>query len=425
MTKNKKLMNKIERPMKFVIFILCIPFIVGLLQYLNQKFNPYEWRSDLFNILAFIDSKLDYFGTVSAIIFAVYQFISEQKERTAELERNQKERNEELERKEKERNEELKRNQKEIIELKKKELNEKKNYYRPTFVRVQNQDYIEVVMKSDNLYIRNVRFYNSDIDRGKDYYDLKNGDKIKLGGINNNYFVTAETIIGEKILFGNILNNVQVYKVLKEEGMPILPSDFNKSESDLSAIINNHWESYNEISSEEKDLQSNINNVDMIFMFRTMIAREKLVLNTTEYLKDILKVESMSELLTTILRVIDLKTFGVKNISAVLNEFLEILKENMDSILINLKKMTDSDIYYCEKQMKKSLNNSIDKEEPAIYIFNKYYAGTGTLNKDDYRKIIAVYLKLSEIIIINGDNKKYIDTKITEYKDRILNRLEN
>ena len=120
MTKNKKLMNKIERPMKFVIFILCIPFIVGLLQYLNQKFNPYEWRSDLFNILAFIDSKLDYFGTVSAIIFAVYQFISEQKERTAELERNQKERNEELERKEKERNEELKRNQKEIIELKKK-----------------------------------------------------------------------------------------------------------------------------------------------------------------------------------------------------------------------------------------------------------------------------------------------------------------
>lgn len=406
MQKNKKIMNKIERPKKIVMLILCFPLILGILQFLNANFNPFVWKSQLCELLNFIENKLDYFGTVAAIMFAVYQFIFEQKEKNVELERNQKE----------------------IIDLKKKEVNEKKNYYRPTFVRVQNryyEDYIEVVMKGDNLYLRNVRFYSSDIDQGKDYYDLKNGDKIKLGGIKNNYFVTAETIIGEKILFGNILNNVQVYKVLKEEGMPILPSDFNKSESDLSAIINNHWESYNEISSEEKDLQSNINNVDMIFMFRTKIAREKLVLNTTEYLKDILKVESMSELLTTILRVIDFNTFGVKNISAVLNEFLEILQENMDSILINLKKMTDSDIYYCEKQMKKSLNNSIDKEEPAIYIFNKYYAGTGTFNKDDYRKIIAVYLKLSEIIIINGDNKKYIDTKITEYKDRILNRLEN
>ena len=277
MQKNKKILNKIERPIKVVILILCFPLILGFLQFLNTNFNPFVWKSLLCDLLNFIESKLDYFGTVAAIMFTVYQFIFEQKEKNAELERNQKE----------------------IIDLKKKEVSEKKNYYRPTFVRVQNQDYIEVVMKGDNLYLRNVRFYSSDIDQGKDYYDLKNSDKIKLGGINNNYFVTAETIIGEKILFGNILNNVQVYKVLKEKGEPIYPSDFNKSESDLSGMINDNWESYNEISTGEKDLHLNINNVDMIFMFRTMTAREKLVLNTTEYLKEILKVENMNKLLKT------------------------------------------------------------------------------------------------------------------------------
>lgn len=403
MQKNKKILNKIERPIKVVILILCFPLILGFLQFLNTNFNPFVWKSLLCDLLNFIESKLDYFGTVAAIMFTVYQFIFEQKEKNAELERNQKE----------------------IIDLKKKEVSEKKNYYRPTFVRVQNQDYIEVVMKGDNLYLRNVRFYSSDIDQGKDYYDLKNSDKIKLGGINNNYFVTAETIIGEKILFGNILNNVQVYKVLKEKGEPIYPSDFNKSESDLSGMINDNWESYNEISTEEKDLHLNINNVDMIFMFRTMTAREKLVLNTTEYLKEILKVENMNELLKTILGVIDLKTFGAQKINAVLKEYLDILEENRDSILINLKRMADSDIEYCEKQIKKSLNNSVDKEYSAFDIFSKYYSGTGILNKEEYRKIIAVYLKLSESLIVNEDKNKYIERELTKSKNRILNKLEN
>lgn len=403
MQKNKKILNKIERPLKVVILILCFPLILGFLQFLNTNFNPFVWKSLLCDLLNFIESKLDYFGTVAAIMFTVYQFIFEQKEKNAELERNQKE----------------------IIDLKKKEVSEKKNYYRPTFVRVQNQDYIEVVMKGDNLYLRNVRFYSSDIDQGKDYYDLKNSDKIKLGGINNNYFVTAETIIGEKILFGNILNNVQVYKVLKEKGEPIYPSDFNKSESDLSGMINDNWESYNEISTGEKDLHLNINNVDMIFMFRTMTAREKLVLNTTEYLKEILKVENMNKLLKTILGVIDLKTFGAQKINAVLKEYLDILEENRDSILINLKRMADSDIEYCEKQIKKSLNNLVDKEYSAFDIFSKYYAGTGTLNKEEYRKIIAVYLKLSESLIVNEDKNKYIERELTKSKNRILNKLEN
>lgn len=406
MQKNKKIMNKIERPIKIVMLILCFPLILGILQFLNANFNPFVWKSQLCELLNFIENKLDYFGTVAAIMFAVYQFIFEQKEKNVELERNQKE----------------------IIDLKKKEVNEKKNYYRPTFVRVLNQYYedcIEVVMKGDNLYLRNVRFYSSDIDQGEDYYDLKNGDKIKLGGIKNNYFVTAETIIGEKILFGNILNNVQVYKVLKEKGEPIYPSDFNKFEQDISGLINDNWESYNEISTEEKDLHSNINNVDMIFMFRTMTAREKLVLNTTEYLKEILKVKNMNELLKTILGVIDFNTFGAQKINSVLKEYLDILEENRDSILINLKRMADSDIEYCEKQIKKSLNNSVDKEYSAFDIFSKYYSGTGTLNKEEYRKIIAVYLKLSESLIVNEDKNKYIERELTKSKNRILNKLEN
>ena len=87
--------------------------------------------------------------------------------------------------------------------------------------------------------------------------------------------------------------------------------------------------------------------------------------------------------------------------------------------------MADSDIEYCEKQIKKSLNNLVDKEYSAFDIFSKYYAGTGTLNKEEYRKIIAVYLKLSESLIVNEDKNKYIERELTKSKNRILNKLEN
>lgn len=158
---------------------------------------------------------ISFYATALTITFTVYSFYKTQ-------EKTEKERNEREKQRDKERKERVNKD----FELREKELEDKRDYYRPIFVveKDPNSYYdskqITLLMKDEHLYLENIKYYNLQSYPGKEIGNLTSGQRIDYL-TNYPYFITGQTLIGETILFGHYEKNKKVYKYLKPDKHPL------------------------------------------------------------------------------------------------------------------------------------------------------------------------------------------------------------
>lgn len=171
---------------------------------------------------------ISFYATALTITFTVYSFYKTQEK--TEKDRNEREEQRDKERKERENKD---------FELREKELEAKRDYYRPIFV-VEKDPYgyskqITLLMKDEHLYLENIKYYNFQSYHGTEIGNLTSGQRIDYL-TNYPYFITGQTLIGETILFGHYEKNKKVYKYLKPNKHP------------LEEPLSDAWGDYNTIS---------------------------------------------------------------------------------------------------------------------------------------------------------------------------------
>ena len=173
---------------------------------------------------------ISFYATALTITFTVYSFYKTQ-------EKTEKERNEREKQRDKERKERVNKD----FELREKELEDKRDYYRPIFVVEEDPNsyydskQITLLMKDEHLYLENIKYYNLQSYPGKEIGNLTSGQRIDYL-TNYPYFITGQTLIGETILFGHYEKNKKVYKYLKPDKHP------------LHEPLSDAWGDYNTIS---------------------------------------------------------------------------------------------------------------------------------------------------------------------------------
>lgn len=173
---------------------------------------------------------ISFYATALTITFTVYSFYKTQEK--TEKDRNEREEQRDKERKERENKD---------FELREKELEAKRDYYRPIFVVEKdpygyyNSKQITLLMKDEHLYLENIKYYNLQSCHGTEIGNLTSGQRIDYL-TNYPYFITGQTLIGETILFGHYEKNKKVYKYLKPDKHP------------LKEPLSDAWGDYNTIS---------------------------------------------------------------------------------------------------------------------------------------------------------------------------------
>ena len=189
-----------------LIFPICINFIIAMF---NDSLKPYDFKRYLLKILETIINNISYYGTAFGIYAGMFQFYVVQKQRENEFKKSLKVRLWELKKEKQKMTNDLIKNQK----LKEEES---KNIYRPTFYIEKNN--IKLKMNKEDLFLENIVYYPCiDGDYYKKWIKIgtkKSGDIIIEGTkekpIPDNFYITADTILGEKILFGFLFGNNKI-----------------------------------------------------------------------------------------------------------------------------------------------------------------------------------------------------------------------
>lgn len=406
----------------FVILLFLFPPIVHLLHFIainNIKAVCILGRETVF--LKFIEIIMNNFGfyaTCFSLFWAVEAFFKQEKERQMEREKKDKELEDSIDRENKKVHDEIIRREEEKNEIKLKELEKYKDSFRPNFVLSKDGKKLIVIMKNRDYYLENVKYYKSHDDSGKRYINLRHNMGIDLNGVVNNYYITAETLIGEKIIFGVILNTVKVYKILKDGCSPIIPNDFHGKSLDIEKKINDNWISFNDFRI--KNESRNYKNTDINFMYKTVAIREKMALNTTEHMKEILLINSVESIFTTVLASISSNKaeFSDTIRETVIRGLYEILYENLEEITINPNGIEQHAWKYINSKI--NIHNSFtdDKSFAAAYIVNPYIEKMTLKNIDD---INSIFLEL----IRHAEFAKEIENNLEIYKNRIIYMIES
>ena len=163
---------------------------------------------------------VSFYATALTITFTVFSFYKAQEKN--EKDRNEREKQQEKERKERENKD---------FELREKELETKRDYYRPIFVIENKKNYpykkqVKLLMKDDSLYLENVMVHYNSIDRSSILKQFKSGEIINQK-IDSSFYISAQTLIGETILFGYLDNGIKIYKYLKNNKDPQYPTIYD------------------------------------------------------------------------------------------------------------------------------------------------------------------------------------------------------
>lgn len=380
----------------FWILLLTPIFVDFLISWLNGTLEPLSLTRYLIKILLVLKVNISYYATIVAIGLSYMKYLSDEKEH----EESRKELQEKLLR------EEIKSNQ-----LKEIELENYRDQYRPTFVRKNGK--LILLMRRNNLYLRNVRFFRSDLTVGKYLEDLKHGEAISLNDIEDNYYISGETLLGEKILFGNILKNVQVYKALK---MGCEPIEKNLSIDEIEKLLNN-WIPFNTVqinindSNVNEKIKSHINKIDRLFMSRTQLIRKFMWLTSSDNLLENMIWETIPELFSKILNYINNDHITYDKKSALIRVLESILEQNSSEIKINLKEIEKGDWI----RLTQYLNiEDLQSKETEISANDLYLKSKRNSNDINMFSILVKYLKIEESV----------NAKLLDYTDIIYIILE-
>lgn len=394
-------MTYFERLTKLKLFwiLLLIPiFIDFLISCVSGNLEPLSLTRYLNKILLVLKVNISYYATIVAIGLSYMKYLSDEKEH----EENRKKLQEKLLR------EEIKSNQ-----LKEIELENYRDQYRPTFVR-KNGNLI-LLMRKENLYLRNVVFFLSTSAFGEYLGDLKNGESIQLDGLRNNYFISGETLIGEKIVFGNILNDVQVYKALKMGCEPIQKNkELGIKEIDIAL---KNWIPFNTVernineSNVNEKMKSILKKIDRLFMNRTQYVRELMWINSPYPQLETMNFENISQIFSKTLDYIKNKNLSDEKKDSLVLMLCGILYDSSSTIKINLNEIEEYDWINLKQYLKTEDLPSTNSEISAMDLFSNIRRNNKNIDiVIDMLIIIVKYLKIEESV----------NDKLLEYTDYIL-----
>ena len=395
----------------FLYFIYLFPLII-------TAFSPVK---DNFNIFHSIKEYMSFYATALTITFTVYSFLETQK--ATEKDRKEREDQQNKEREDRENKD---------FELREKELEAKRDYYRPIFLikDIENnssEKQVTLLMKDNSLYLENVSVYSHTIEAPKRYQYFKSGDIITKVS-NSSFFITADTLIGETILFGYLDNGVKIYKYLKNNKYPMYPTSYDILNQYNQKRIDSVWSSYN------TTVHDYDNNLDSVFFYSTTAIRDKLSRNIKASFNSSLHAKTTTEFFREAFR--ELEYFEPNNIPKnidmtffTIKEFIYIFFYNIDCLYEDkVENKTISEICIDENlpeklklkmqdlKCKKLNGDPIINQESLKTILE--YIGFYQENNPDFLKCIIGDLKS---LFSNIEFDSAMDINLPKYKDYLLN----
>ena len=404
----------------FVLFIFLFPIIIEVCSFLlNKGINSInlDFLELMKSLFSTIKTYITFYGTALSITFTVYSFIKQQEK--YDDDRNE----EELKRQEE---------QKKANELKEKELEAKRDYFRPTFIiekdKNDSHEYIKVFMRNENLYLEQVKYYSSSNTLHCIYKQaVKSGETIARKSVES-FYITAKTQICETILFGYLNNGVKIYKYLKNGGEAHIPMFGRKPYK--QEIVDNVWGVYND------DIEYSDRSLDQILFYDTVGIREKLVFNYNNSISETLASKTLEEFFKSVfLEIVNEFNLSHFTSASVYDSISLILKDLKDSVdLMKVSKEIKKSDDYLFKQLKSISYRK--KDWQALFKSNVLNIGSfltlaietlhyGRFELDEeerctnYKALLRILMTVFDYIDIDTS----IDYKVYDYKSIIYNKL--
>ena len=283
----------------FIIFIICFPILIEYGNYyITHGTAIFSFSSIVPKLISIFKNYISFYATALTITFTVYSFTVQQRRIEEDREKKEEERNSNREQQEKDREEKRIKERIKEIELRIKELEAKRDFYRPTFIVEQKDgskyDEVTLLMRDENLYLENIRFYEDDWHPAEFKVNLKSGSMLvrKHKSIKS-FYITGETQIGEQILFGYLNGGIKIHKYLKAGESALIPREgFNNYNQDK---VEATWGTYNIVGESDKVL-------DQVFFYNTLVIREHLVFTYYQSVKLSLQAGSATEFFRNLFR---------------------------------------------------------------------------------------------------------------------------
>ena len=429
-----------------VIFIICIPILI---EYVNYCFTHgtaiFSFSLIIPKLISIFKNYISYYATVLTITFTVYSFTVEQrriaedrekKEEERNSNREQQERDREEERKkerkqEKDREEERKKERKKELELRIKELEAKRDFYRPTFILEQRddaRDYDEVklLMRDENLYLENIRYYENDRGPGDLTVNLKSGSMLVLKNKRvKSFYITGETQIGEQILFGYLNGGIKIHKYLKTGESALTPGvEFNNYNQDE---VEATWGTYNTDGRLDKGLEQ-------VFFYNTRFIRECLDSTYYQSVKLSLQADSATRFFRTIFRGINEEygNYSLKVYSKhqIVYEFLQVVKANKSDFIVDTQNISFDYLHQNLKMLNENVQeftNIFTSDDFNFSVFTDLALETlQTIgNKDDDKKydyLLSIITNVFDNTVVS--QKSRLNNNLLIYKANLFNKLD-
>lgn len=232
--------KKNKRFYTWLFIFLILPLFVECVIYFIEKGLKIEFIQAFKKIFYILREYKSYYATILTLSFAIFSYNKQQEKL---LEERQKEN-----------------------ELKEKELEAKRDYYRPIFViernEFDNKIQVRLLMKDSTLYLEHIIFYKyvkGKYIKGAEQ-QLKSNELIN-GVVDGSFYITAKTLLGETILFYYFYRDRKKhYYYLKANKNPIEPL-YRISDVGTTVDINKIWGTYNNLSKFEKNNEKEISSI--------------------------------------------------------------------------------------------------------------------------------------------------------------------
>ena len=330
-----------------IILIILAPIILEACIYYNNE-NPNKY----FSYLETLKTYQSYYATSLTLILGIFTYNSQHKKVIEE--------------------------RKIANRLRINELENKRDFYRPIFTVEEGIDSkinVKLLMKSNDLYLERIKFYSSHFNYVSKGCQLKSGDIV---GSTSKYpfYITAQTLIGETILFCCFSNDKKIYKFLKYDQDPSFPA--SKEDFYNQKKINRTWKSYN------TTIQKHYNNLDPLFYELTTVIRVNLKENHSWLFYSSLPSKTATDFFQNIFNELINRHMYNKTYN---DKLFEILKFYMKSLIYNEKYIKG----FNNKEISENLKNLLDSD----FINNKLtikYDKNASLSMELFLKIINQYI---------------------------------
>lgn len=349
--------NREKYNLGFWLFLL----LTGIFPFIIEKFNLSTFRY-----------YRAYYATVITLSFAIYSFIQQQKKA--------------LEEKKKE------------LELREKELEAEKDYYRPMFViesMENSKKQVKLLMKRNDLYLEKTSVYafNQTFIYKVRNQQFKSGDIISQD-VGSTFFIIGETLKGELILFGYLLDGIKIYKYYK--GERLYDRTIFRYKSDSLDYYNKVWGTYNITATNEYDSEElNSLFLDNVLFYSTYILRKSHSYKKNLYFYDVLTSHDTFSLASTLIGQL------YKEISLHIDNddcIYEMIKLSIEILYLNKESLYIEKYFLSNKSLLSDFEISLDEHLPKnltseIISFNLDVNQNKEFNISKFLEIMLEYLE--------------------------------